>query len=139
MTMTQLARHPAYLMIEDRLDVIGQKYRVQRLLRGMMLWIVAALASTIAAAAAAHYIAGSDVTPGHTLALRALLGAWVLWLIGSASLWIFRPLIFRPSSIEIARLVETRIAGLNNGLTNSVLMANTEDLQDNPWLPSVLD
>ena len=33
--MTQLAQHPSYLQIEDRLDVVGQKYRVQRM-RGTM-------------------------------------------------------------------------------------------------------
>ena len=38
----------------------------------------------------------------------------------------------------MARLIETRIAGLNNGLTNSVLLARAEDLQQSPWLPRFL-
>ena len=50
--MTQLARHPAYLQIEDRLDVVGQKYRVQRMIRGGMLFLATTLAASWAAAGA---------------------------------------------------------------------------------------
>ena len=41
--MSQLVPDPSLLLIEDRLDAIGQKYRVQRIVRGAMLWIAGAL------------------------------------------------------------------------------------------------
>ena len=45
--MSQLARHPAYLLIEDQLDAIGQKYRAMRILRGAALWVTLALATSV--------------------------------------------------------------------------------------------
>lgn len=130
--MTQLAHHPAYLLIADRLDAIGQKYRVQRLVRGVMLWIVFALAATVVAAFAAHLI-------GQSRWIFAITTAWLIWIVGSSILWFFRPMLLRPRPVQVARLVEARIPDLHNGLTNSILLASAKDLSQSPWLPQIFE
>ena len=39
----------------------------------------------------------------------------------------------------MARLLESRVPGLHNGLTNSVLLARADDLQASPWLPEIFN
>ena len=133
--MTQIApglHDPSFLVIEDRLDVIGQKYRVQRIVRGAALWVAFALATTLAAAAAAHWIGAGAWT-------RVVLVAWVGWLAASAVLWIVRPLLIRPDPVAVARLVESKVEGLHNGLTNALLLARAGDLSQSPWLPQIFE
>ena len=122
--MTQLTRHPAYLLIEDQLDAMGQKYRIVQILRGAMLFVCLGILS-IAAAFAAHFTRESRWT-------SVVLGLWIAWIIASAFWWFVRPLLIRPRALQMARLIETRIAGLNNGLTNSVLLARADDFSKAP-------
>ena len=67
----------------------------------------------------------------------ALLAASIAWLVVSALLWIGKPLLLRPKAVQIARLIESRVGGLHNGLTNSVLLARAGDLRDSPFLPAI--
>src|SRR5205807_1897688 len=60
--MTQIAPNASYLVIEDRLDAVGQKYRGQRIVRGAMLWVAGAVVATMAATLAAHFIGQSSWT-----------------------------------------------------------------------------
>jgi hypothetical protein len=48
--MTHLTHLPAYLVVEDRVNTREQKYRIQRIVRGPILWIVVALAGTLVVA-----------------------------------------------------------------------------------------
>ena len=130
--MSQLARHPAYLLIEDQLDAIGQKYRAMRILRGAALWVTLALATSVLTALGAHFAGAGAVA-------STIFAAWLAVLVGSFAWWILRPLLFRPRAVEVARLVETRVDGLHNGLTNSVLLAQAADLQDSPWLGAIYE
>ena len=124
--MTQLSQHQAYLLIEDQLDAIGQKYRVIRLVRGAMLFVGVGLLVSLAAALVAH-LAGAG-----WISRLALLG-WIAWIIGSLVRWIVKPLLIRPKAVEVARLIEGRVDGLHNGLTNSVLLARSSDLRNSPF------
>jgi len=125
--MTQLTRHPAYLMIEDELDAIGQKYRVVKIVRGSALWVGGAGVSSVGAAALAHFSGAGRVA-------AAIFVVWMAWLAVSAGWWVLRPLLLRPRNVEVARLVESRVPDLHNGLTNSVLLARADDIADSPWL-----
>lgn len=130
--MSQLTRHPAYLLIEDTLDALGQKYRVLRLLRGVLLFSAGAAVLTFAAALAAH-LAGSGMLA------TIILYTWIALLLAGAVAGIVLPLFIRPRSVEVARLVEGRIPELHNGLTNGVLLAQASDLESNPWTGSILN
>jgi hypothetical protein len=130
--MTQLTRHPASLVIEDQLDAIGHKHRLVQLVRGAMLWAAwGLLAATIASMAA-------DVL-GMGWPSLCVLGLLLGWLILSAAHWMARPLIMRPSPEKVARLVEERIDGLHNGLSNTVLLGQAEDISQNPWLGPIYE
>jgi hypothetical protein len=128
--MTHLAHDPSFLAIEDALDLVGQKYRVQRLVAGVIHFLAAGVVLTVAATLAAHAIGQGHIT-------QAIAVVWGLGLLAMAAHWIARPLLFRPRALEMARLVESRVAGLCNGLTNSLLLADADDLADSPFLPSI--
>jgi hypothetical protein len=130
--MSQLSPHPAYLLIEDLLDSIGQKWRSTQILRGFLLFSAFAFLSTFAAATTAHFTAQGFLTTAITI-------LWIAWLIASFAWWILRPLFLRPQNLKVARLVETRIPGLHNGLTNSLLLARADDLQQSPFLSEIFD
>ncbi|MFI5381560.1 MAG: hypothetical protein ACHRHE_19860 [Tepidisphaerales bacterium] len=130
--MSQLTQHPSYLMIEDQLDLIGQKYRGLRIVRGAILWAFAAIIASLAAAV----IAGAA---GAGKIAHLALYAWIGWMAASAVYWIVRPLLLHPRPVEVARLIESRIPNLHNGLTNSVLLAHTQDIKDSPWLSLIFD
>jgi DNA-binding ferritin-like protein len=135
--MTQLAQNSAYLRIEDQLDAIGQKYRGLRILRGAILWIVTGVVSSFFAALAAHFI--GDAGSSHSAWNYAVLGLWGLVMLAATVAWVIRPLMLRPGTVQMARLLESRVQGLHNGLTNSVLLAHANDLQASPWLPQIFD
>lgn len=128
--MTEPARNSAYLHIEERLESVGRKYRLQRLMRGLMLFAAIATIASILAAFLAHLTAQSAGP-------RIILLLWTACLIVSASLWLAKPLLIRPKALEMAQLVESRVPGLNNGLTNGLLLANRADLSDSIWLPQI--
>jgi hypothetical protein len=131
-SMTQLTEHPASLLIEDQLDAIGQKHRLVRIVRGAMLWIAWGV---IAAAAAA--LTADSVGQGG---LAGCIGIMLLaWLAVSLAHWIVRPLLTTASPTAVARLVEQRITGLHNGLSNSVLLAKARDIAHNPWLGQIYE
>ena len=65
--------------------------------------------------------------------------AWIGGLLASAAWWIGRPIFMRPKPRHVARLVEQRVDGLHNGLTNSLLLAEAEDLRDSPWLGAIFN
>jgi hypothetical protein len=135
--MTQLAHNPAFLQIEDRLDEIGQKYRGQRIVRGIILWLAGAVVATFAAGLAAHLI--GDASTGNSRWTWVVIGIWAMSIVATAVIWVIRPLMIRPTAVEVARLLEQRVEGLHNGLTNSVLLAEATDLHESPWLPQIFD
>jgi len=130
--MTQLAQHPAFQQIEDRLDIIGQKYRVMQIIRGFAMWLGCAIVASVAAAFTAHFLREGAATVAVTV-------IWAIWLLGSAVQWVVRPMLLRPKLVETARMVEARIPNLHNGLTNSVLLAGAGDLTENPFLPDIFN
>jgi hypothetical protein len=130
--MSQLAPSGSLLQIEDQIDTIGQKYRAQRIVRGAMLWVGCGAAVTIVAAFLANYA-------GQGIATKGILFIWIGWLIASAWQWFARPMLIRPDPVEVARLVESRVEGLHNGLTNSLLLSRRDDIADSPFLPALYD
>lgn len=131
--MTQLtSSSPAWLAIEDELDRIGQRHRVYLLVRGTIFFFASALLATLASALLCN-------TTGPGLLSRLISLTWALWIIATAIYWIGRPLIFRPRPLAVARLIEQRITGLHNGLTNSIQFAHRDDLQSSPWLNPIYD
>ena len=130
--MTQLAQQPAYLQIADVLDAIGQRYRVFRLVRGIILFLTTAAVSLVGGAMLAD-LAGEGLWP------RVLALAVVVLNLAAFVYWVAKPLLLRPKALEIARFVETRVPGLNNALTNGVLLVRADDLAANPWTRVVLD
>jgi hypothetical protein len=128
--MTDLSHDQSLLAIEDTLDLVGQKYRVQRLVAGVIHFVAAGVVLTVAATLAAHTLGQGRIT-------QAIALAWGLSLATMAAVWIGRPLLFRPRPLEMARLVEGRIDGLCNGLTNSLLLSRADDLAGSPFLPSI--
>src|SRR5262249_43419512 len=71
-----------------------------------------------------------------TMAALALLAAW---LPASLVYWIARPLFAPLSAVAVARLVESRVSGLHDGLTNSVLLSRTPEVAENPWVSLIHD
>ena len=123
---------PAYYEIEDRIDAIGQKYRVQRLFRGMLLWVGGIVVASFVAAMSAHFL-------GVGFWTRGVFVAWCLWILVTTGMWIVRPLLIRPDPVEVARFIESRIEGLHNGLTNGLLLSRREDLAQSPWLVEIFN
>jgi hypothetical protein len=130
--MTQLYRHPALILIEDQLDAIGQKYRLIQIVRGTMLWIAWGSAVSVAVALGGNLLGTSRWTV-------PLLCTWVAWVLASTAYWLVRPMIQRPSPVALARVIERRVNGLHNGLTNGVLLSQASDLAENPWLGAIYD
>ena len=130
--MTQLARSVASLQIEDQIDAVGQKYRAQQIIRGAMLFLAFGFVSTTLAALLAHLAGQTHWTP-------VILVIWTGWMLISAWQWVARPLLIRPKAMEVARLIESRIDGLHNGLTNSLLLARRDDIANSPWLPQIYE
>ncbi|MBV8782210.1 MAG: DUF4175 family protein, partial [Phycisphaerae bacterium] len=118
--------------IADRLDEVGQRFRILQLLRGLVLFLGSALVVAVAAALLASATGAGRLS-------QVTLIAVCIWLLGSAIVWVGRPLIIRPTTVQMARLVESRIPDLHNGLTNAVLLADRPDVQDSPFLSSIYD
>jgi hypothetical protein len=130
--MTQINLPASYGQIEDQLDAIGQRWRIVQIVRGLVLWcgwaIVSLVAATFLAAAA-----------GQGKPSIAVLSVWIAWMFFSAAIWIGKPLLMRPRLAQVARLIESRLQGLHNGLTNSVLLAKADDLRSSPFLSAIFD
>ncbi|MGA3066987.1 MAG: hypothetical protein ABSF29_09090 [Tepidisphaeraceae bacterium] len=128
--MTDLAPHPAFRLIAARIDDVGRRYRVRVVLRGLMLWLAWVAAVSVAATMAAHLLR-------QGVATQITLALWLAWLIYSAAIWLIRPAFASPDRLLVARLIEQRVPGLFNGLTNSVLLAQSQDVQSSPFLPEI--
>ena len=133
--MSQIAPHASrlddYAQIVDTLDLVGQKYRVQRLLRGGLLLTLGFVVLTPLAGLAAH-AAGA----GGGAKLIGIV--WIVLMAAAAGWWVVRPMLIRPRPERVARLIESRVDGLHNGLTNSLSLASAGDLQANPWTGLIL-
>src|SRR5581483_7700509 len=123
--MSQAASHPALIQLSDEIDSIGQRLRLYRIVRGAVLWIAFAVIATAIAALVAHLAREGRVTTITSV-------SWMGWLIASFIFWIGRPVLTRPKALAVARLVEKRVDGLHNGLTNSLLLGEAGDLQSSP-------
>jgi hypothetical protein len=130
--MTQLTRSIATLQIEDQIDVVGQKFRGQQIIRGAILFLAFGFVSAILAALLAHAAGQSHWTP-------VILAIWLAWMLGTAWQWVARPLLIRPKAMEVARFIESRIEGLHNGLTNVLLLSSRDDIANSPWLPQIYE
>src|SRR5438874_7769704 len=130
--MSQMTSHPALMQIADEIDAVGQRLRLFRIVRGAILWTTFAILGTAIATGLAHFM-----REGSATVLVAAM--WIGWLLISAAWWIGRPLLMRPRPLHVARLVETRVSGLHNGLTNSLQLAEADDLQASPWLGVIFD
>src|SRR5262245_30708639 len=130
--MSQAASHPALVQIADEIDAVGQRLRFFRIVRGAILWTAFAVLATAGATLAAHF-----TREGRASTLILLV--WLTWLLGTAGWWILRPLLMRPRPLHVASLVESRVDKLHNGLTNSLLLSEADDLQASPWLAAIFE
>jgi len=130
--MTQLARSVASLQIEDQIDAVGQKYRAHQIIRGAMLFVALGFVSVTVAGLLAHYA-------GQTRWTSLVLAIWLMWMFASAWHWVAKPLLIRPKAMEVARFIESRIDGLHNGLTNTLLLSRRDDIANSPWLPQIFE
>lgn len=130
--MSQLDTHASCLQILDRLDELGQKLRVVELARGGLRLVTTLLVVTPVAGLVAH-LGG----PGAWS--YAAMATWLTTLALGVVAWFIRPMLIRPRPAQVARFVETRVPGLNNGLTNAVLLSRAADLQSSPFLGSIYD
>ncbi|HWE96103.1 MAG TPA: hypothetical protein VG269_19220 [Tepidisphaeraceae bacterium] len=130
--MSQAAPSPAYLHLEDQIDLIGQKYRGQHILRGALLWLGGFVFASFAAILLAHFL-------GQGIGTRLVLAGWGTAAALTSWHWIVRPLLIRPDAVEVARFIESRVPGLHNGLTNGLLLARRADIAQSPWLPEIYE
>ena len=130
--MTEPATYPAYESIAARIGAVRRRYRLRLLVRGLMLWLAWAYVTWVAAAFAAHFL-------GQGPPVIVIAGLWIAWVAFSALFWIAIPLFKPLRPVQIARLIEQKFADLNNGLTNSLLLARSADLQTNPFVPRIYD
>lgn len=130
--MSQPSTHPSCLQVLDRLDELGQRLRVVRLARGAVLLATTLLAVTPLAGLIAHF-------GGPGAWSYAALSLWLATLACAGFAWFVKPMLVRPRAAQVARLVETRVPNLHNGLTNVVLLARADDLQASPFLGSIFD
>ncbi|MGA2232772.1 MAG: hypothetical protein ABSH22_17875, partial [Tepidisphaeraceae bacterium] len=130
--MSQLSRHPGFEFVEDQLDAVGQRFRILQISRGAIRWVGWGLIFSVAAALAADW-AGAGVTA------KILFIAWAVWLVATAIAWFLRPILLRPSPALVARMVERRFAELHDGLTNSLLLSQADDLSQSPFLGPIFD
>ncbi len=115
----------------------GRSIAACAIVRGAILFVVAAAVSSFIAALLAHLI--GDASASHQGWNDVILAAWAAVMLGATVIWVIRPLMIRPGTVQMARLLESRVQGLHNGLTNSVLLARADDLQASPWLPQIFD
>lgn len=106
--------------LHERLDAVGNRFRMLFLLRA------AARLATIALPllAASLFVAGYFALPGWAN-LAIVVGNVGLWVLLYVRL-LHRPIFHRPTYGEVARLIEENAAGklpLNNELINGVLLA----------------
>jgi hypothetical protein len=130
--MSQLTRHPAFEFVEDQLDAVGQRFRILQICRGAIRWTAWGLILSVTAALAADWA-------GAGIAARILFLFWLAWLVGSSARWILIPLLRRPSPAIVARMIERRFAALHDGLTNTLLLSQADDLSQSPFLGPIFD
>ncbi len=127
--MSQIA-HPDIALVVEALDSVGQKYRMQRLARGGLLFGATAIVATLAAGMVAHW------SGAGAWALAAMAG-WAIVLALAAIVWLAKPFLTRHKPEWVARLVEQRVDGLHNGFTNALLLAARDDVQASPFTPLI--
>lgn len=128
--MSQLS-YPDLDALTQRLASVAARYRVQRVIRGAAIWVAATLATLVLAGLLAH-ATGAGM-------LAKLVGVLTLTAIVVMALWqIVWPLVRTPRREWLARLVEQRVDGLHNGLTNALLLAQRDDVQASPFTPLIL-
>ncbi len=120
--MAQFNPVPAYARLEDQLDAVGQRVRGQRIVGGAAWFVAVAVAATWAAALGAH-------ATGTGRWAEAISAAWAVVLAAAAAAWVILPLLMRVPALRVARMLESRVPGLHNGLTNAVLLARADDLR----------
>lgn len=129
--MTQLTHSHELAQITDRLETVGQRYRLQQTFRGLCLFVVIACALSLVAGVLAHLVGA-----GRTASV--IFYAWIALVLAGFVGLVLLPFFRTPPLHRVARLIESRIDGLHNGLTNSLLLAGRGDLSTNPWTPLIL-
>lgn len=129
--MSQLVTPSPFAEIDGRLQTVASRYRGQQVVRGLIVWFTGFLGATLLVALLAHLLGAGTTT-------RTL--AW-LWALGSIAMFVVlvvRPVMRRMEPLGVARLIESRVDGLHDGLSNGLLLSSRDDMRTNPWLPHVL-
>lgn len=115
----------------DLLRRIGRRHAVVSAVRGLIVWVgVAAVVCLLVVLGAA--------TGGPAWAMPLLIAGGSVLAV-AAVLLIVWPLVRRPDPAAMARLVESRVDGLHDGLSNVLRLSRASDLAANPWLPQIYD
>jgi hypothetical protein len=112
------------------LDSVGQRYRMQQVLRGAMLFVAVAAIVSMVAGMLAHWMGAGAWT-------MVVLLVWATTLATTAAWWVGRPVVVRQRPEWVARLVEQRVESLHNSLTNTLLLARRDDIQSSPLTPLI--
>jgi hypothetical protein len=122
--------------LAEQLDIVGQRYRGQQLLRGTLLWLGASAICTGVAVVLADCLGGAGGAGGRWLML--VLRAWAGVLLLGAMGWIGVPLLRSPGPLAVAALLESRLPGLHNGPTNALRLSADESLRQSGWREAIV-
>ncbi len=122
--MTTLRSQDGTQLVVDALARVEQHHRRVRLWTGLVGWLGITVGTILVITLVAGLLRlGSHPSPAEVFGRQVLLALLLAIPVGAAFLLIVRPILHRRSFPQIARAVEERIEGLDNGLINTIQLA----------------
>jgi len=123
--MTTAPRHEGYHLVAETLERVERHYRRIRLGAGVAGWLALTIGTLLIITLLAGLLRlGSHPNSAEVFARYVLMGLLILVPIAAAVWLILRPILQRRNPQQIARAVEERIDGLNNGLINTIQLSD---------------
>ena len=122
--MTTLPHDNGYHVVIDVLDRVERHYRRIRVFAGLTGWFALTVATLLVVTLLAGLLRlGAHPSSAEVFARYVLMIVLIAVPIGASAWLILRPILARRTAQQIARSVEERIDGLNNGLINTIQLA----------------
>jgi hypothetical protein len=126
--MTSLSQHPGYELVSQTLYQVEDRHRRMRLAAGVVAWLGVTAGTLLVVTLLAGILRfGAHPGPAEVAARFVLLGLLIAVPILAAGWLVLLPLLYRRTLEQVARAVEERVDGLNNGLINAVQLASEPD------------
>ncbi len=126
--MTTLLHHQGYQLVSDTLAAVEAYHRRVRLWSGLVAWMAITIGTFLGVTLLAGLLRlGAHPGATESLARLVLLVLLIAVPLTAVAVLVVRPLLERRSLEEVARSVEEKIEGLNNGLINTIQLANEAD------------